>query len=180
MAKQLLFCCAWLFLCFYLFFLLWLNLLFRTEGRLRRLKLSCEQEAREMEAGSVSGWQGGGALQVPAQFHNYCLVPGPTSWTRTHSTPSSVLDISHLRERQWVVASLLQAGSPEMDLPLLSLNLTTRVGLKCTTWELQVFIWVKMRIIAWETVPQTALRNCSKEVGGKVSIYVILMKGEYM
>ena len=24
-----------------------------------------------------------------------------------------------------------------------------------------------------------ALRNCSKEVGGKVSIYVILVKGEY-
>ena len=37
-----------------------------------------------------------------------------------------------------------------------------------------------MRIIAWETEFQIALRNCSKEVGGKVSIYVILVKGEYM
>ena len=33
-----------------------------------------------------------------------------------------------------------------------------------------------MRTEAWER----ALRNCSKEVGGKVSIYVILVKGEYM
>ena len=37
-----------------------------------------------------------------------------------------------------------------------------------------------MRAIAWETVFQTALRNCSKEVRGKVSIYVILVKGKYM
>ena len=37
-----------------------------------------------------------------------------------------------------------------------------------------------MRTTAWETVPQMALRNCSKEVGGKDSIYVILVKGEYM
>ena len=37
-----------------------------------------------------------------------------------------------------------------------------------------------MRTTAWETAPQIALRNCSKEVGGKDSIYVILVKGEYM
>ena len=37
-----------------------------------------------------------------------------------------------------------------------------------------------MRTIAWEAAFQIALRNCSKEVGGKVSIYVILVKGEYM
>ena len=37
-----------------------------------------------------------------------------------------------------------------------------------------------MRTAAWETAPQIALRNCSKEVGGKDSIYVILVKGEYM
>ena len=36
-----------------------------------------------------------------------------------------------------------------------------------------------MRTIARETASQIALRNCSKEVGGKVSIYVILVKGEY-
>ena len=37
-----------------------------------------------------------------------------------------------------------------------------------------------MRTIAWETASQIALRNCSKEVGGKVSVDVILVKGEYM
>ena len=42
------------------------------------------------------------------------------------------------------------------------------------------FIWGKMRTVARETAFQIALRNCSKEVGGKVSIYVILVKGEYM
>ena len=31
-----------------------------------------------------------------------------------------------------------------------------------------------------ETPFQIALRNCSKEVGGKVSIYKILVKEEYM
>ena len=36
-----------------------------------------------------------------------------------------------------------------------------------------------MRIAAWETAPQIALRNCSKEVVGKRSIYVILVKGEF-
>ena len=35
-----------------------------------------------------------------------------------------------------------------------------------------------MRTIAQEAAFQIALRNCSKEVGGKVSIYVILVKGE--
>ena len=37
-----------------------------------------------------------------------------------------------------------------------------------------------MRTIAWETAFQIALRNCSKEAGGKGSIYVILVKGEYI
>ena len=29
------------------------------------------------------------------------------------------------------------------------------------------FMWDNMRIVPWETAPQMALRNCSKEVGGK-------------
>ena len=37
-----------------------------------------------------------------------------------------------------------------------------------------------MKSIAQETASQIALRNCSKEVRGKVSIYVILVKREYM
>ena len=49
---------------------------------------------------------------------------------------------------------------------------------KCVNFELS-FTWSKMRTIAWETVYQIALRNCSKEVERKVSIYVILVKTEY-
>ena len=37
-----------------------------------------------------------------------------------------------------------------------------------------------MRTIAWESAFQIALRNCSKETGGKVSIYMFLVKGEYV
>ena len=42
------------------------------------------------------------------------------------------------------------------------------------------FIWSKMGPTAWEIAFQIALRKCSKEVGEKVSIYVILVKREYM
>ena len=34
-----------------------------------------------------------------------------------------------------------------------------------------------MRTVAWEMASQIALRNCSEEVGGKVSIPSILVKG---
>ena len=34
-----------------------------------------------------------------------------------------------------------------------------------------------MRISAQETIPQIALRNCSREVGRKVSIHVIFGEG---
>ena len=37
-----------------------------------------------------------------------------------------------------------------------------------------------MRTVPGEIAPQIALRNCSKVGGGKDSIYVILVKGEYM
>ena len=42
------------------------------------------------------------------------------------------------------------------------------------------FIWGKMSIAPQETAPKIALRNCSKEVRGRDSIYVILIKGECM
>ena len=35
-----------------------------------------------------------------------------------------------------------------------------------------------MRTRAWETVSQIALRNCSSEIRGEVSVYGILMKGD--
>ena len=44
----------------------------------------------------------------------------------------------------------------------------------------EVFIRGKMRTAAWETAPQIALRNGSKEGEGKVSIHMILVTGEYM
>ena len=42
------------------------------------------------------------------------------------------------------------------------------------------FIWGKMKTAAWETAPQIALKNCSKETVGKVNIYVILVKRVYI
>ena len=42
------------------------------------------------------------------------------------------------------------------------------------------FTWGKMRTIVWEAACQIALRNCSKKVDRKVSVYAILMKAEYM
>ena len=38
----------------------------------------------------------------------------------------------------------------------------------------------EVKTAAQETVPQIALRICFKEIGGKDSIYVILVKEEYM
>ena len=49
----------------------------------------------------------------------------------------------------------------------------------CESWKLS-FIWGKMETAALEPAPQIALRNCSKEAGEKPSIYVILVKEEYM
>ena len=37
-----------------------------------------------------------------------------------------------------------------------------------------------MKAAVFKTAPQKALRHCSKEAVGKVSIYVVLVKGEYM
>ena len=41
------------------------------------------------------------------------------------------------------------------------------------------FIWGSVRTAALEKAPQIALQDCSKEAGGKDSICVILVKGEY-
>ena len=49
-------------------------------------------------------------------------------------------------------------------------SVSTEANAQCESYELS-FIWGKMR-----TAFQIALRNCSKEAGGKVSIYVILLK----
>ena len=41
------------------------------------------------------------------------------------------------------------------------------------------FLWGKMRTTALETAPQIALRHCSKEVVGGMSIYMISEKGDF-
>ena len=41
------------------------------------------------------------------------------------------------------------------------------------------FAWGKMRTATWETALQVSLRNCSKEVEGGKSIYMIVVKGEF-
>ena len=41
-------------------------------------------------------------------------------------------------------------------------------------------MWGLLRTAAPDTASQMALRNCSKEVRGKVSIYVILVKGVHV
>ena len=38
------------------------------------------------------------------------------------------------------------------------------------------FIWAKMKTIVQETVYQRSLTNCSEEVRGEVSMYVILVR----
>ena len=37
-----------------------------------------------------------------------------------------------------------------------------------------------MRTADWDTALRIVLRNCSKEAGRTVSIYIVLVKGEYM
>ena len=52
---------------------------------------------------------------------------------------------------------------------------------ECTACELKItFYSDKMKTVAGRTAFQTALRSFSKEAEGKVSIYVILVKGVYM
>ena len=48
---------------------------------------------------------------------------------------------------------------------------------QCESCELS-FIWVKLRMTAWETAPQIAFRDCSKEAVGR-NQYKILVKGEF-
>ena len=62
---------------------------------------------------------------------------------------------------------------------LVAKSVSWKKNAQCESCELS-FIWGKMRTITQETAFQIALRNCSKEVGGKISIYVILVKWKYM
>lgn len=59
------------------------------------------------------------------------------------------------------------------------MSIKKKKTLQHESWELNL-IWSNMRTVARDTVSQTALRNSSKWVEGKVRIYVILVKVEYM
>ena len=41
-------------------------------------------------------------------------------------------------------------------------------------------MWSKTRTAAWETAFQIALRNCSKDVGERSVLYMILVKEAYV
>ena len=106
---------------------------------------------------------------------------------RTHATPHHTHHHTHTYTYTYTYICLqpvrfLRLGackpmftfSPNPTLPLVNLK-------KSTTWDLQVkFYWGKMRTAGWETAPQTDLRNCSKEAGGKVSVYhLTLVKRDF-
>ena len=51
---------------------------------------------------------------------------------------------------------------------------------KSTMWELWVEFYLgQMRTVAQGVAFQIALRNCSREASGKVSIYMLLVNGKY-
>ena len=84
MTKLLWFCLLDCFLCFCIFSLLWSNLLFRIQGRSRRLKLFYKQEVGDMWVSVL-----GKALQGPAQFHNEIphLLPIPKGNKKGYTPP---------------------------------------------------------------------------------------------
>ena len=57
--------------------------------------------------------------------------------------------------------------------------LLTKKDAQCEIFEI-CSISGNMRTAVWETAPQVSLINCSKEIRGKDSICMILVKGEYM
>ena len=106
-----------------------------------------------------------------------------TSYLNTLCRPLSLLQLSkswHLSTRPplnpvsftWVGPQYLSTGPPQY----LSMGRGQVPVIQCQ---------IKLRIInqygiSGETAFQIALRNCSKEVGKKASVYVILVKGEFM
>ena len=60
-----------------------------------------------------------------------------------------------------------------------SMWLLTKKDAQCEIFEI-CSISGNMRTAVWETAPQVSLINCSKEIRGKDSICMILVKGEYM
>ena len=92
-------------------------------------------------------------------------IPPPTSL----STRSLWEDPVH---QVWALVSCIQPG-------LVICFTVDNIHVSMLFCELS-FIWGRMKTVVWETAPQIALRNCSKEAGGTDSIYEILVNGEYM
>ena len=64
--------------------------------------------------------------------------------------------------------------------PFRLVNIWTHIYLYWYILDVNFFIWASMKTVAWEIVAQIILRDCSREIEGKDSIYVILVKWEYM
>ena len=53
--------------------------------------------------------------------------------------------------------------------------MSTEKNTQCESCELS-FVWGKMRTVAQETAFHIALRNCSRDVGNRSVLYMILVK----
>ena len=126
-------------------------------------------------------------MQTTQSLLVWCPLPamGTCEWCRPKLAPKD-LYVKFLRADSGNSSDCPRAtscgasreGSGRRLCPLICVNLK-----KCTTWAL----WVKFylgqnedRSPGISTSLQIALRNWFKEAGGKVIIYVILVKGEYM
>ena len=93
-------------------------------------------------------------------------LPGESPWTEESGGLQS---IGYHRVRHdwnnWEHAPNLGKldNGKDMLLPFDSFEFSTEKNAQCESWGLS-FIWGNMRTAAWETAPQIALRNCSKEI----------------
>lgn len=80
---------------------------------------------------------------------------------------------------QWLGLFAFTAQGPGWgtEIPQATWSVQLKKNKKAHLRVVSCFIWVKMRTIAHKTVLKIALRNCSKEPGRKVSIYMISVNG---
>ena len=78
---------------------------------------------------------------------------------------------------QWLRLFAFTAQGPEWGTEIPQATWSVQFKKKCIPESCALFIWVKMRTIAHETVFKIALRNRSKEPGRQASVYMISVKG---